>query len=83
MFNSTYELVRVTLSSGNSALYECAPNHMPREGIPDSRQWPIMYGKQIAVKLGATWHKSAVLDSSMPEITDAKAISILESFTEV
>jgi len=37
--------VLVTLPSGNRAVYTVQPQHLPREGVPQSKSWPIEYGR--------------------------------------
>jgi hypothetical protein len=51
----TNVLMRVLLSSGNYALYDVQPNHVPRDDIPQSIEWPVMYGTQIAHESQGLW----------------------------
>ena len=71
--NSNY---MVTLPSGNLAVYSVQPQHLPREDIEQSKEWPMMYGEQIAVKFvdKDLW----VLSKDRKEITDLKLIALLE-----
>ena len=48
-------LIRVTLTSGNQAIYDVQPQHIPRIDIPQSKEWPVMYGKQIAHESQGLW----------------------------
>ena len=68
----------VTLPSGNRAVYSVQPQHVPREGIPDSRDWPIMYGRQIAHEVDDVWYKP---DGWTP-ITDPKLVALFERCPE-
>lgn len=67
-------LVLVTLTSGNRAVYDVQPQHMPRDDIPYSIDWPQMYGTQIAVNLSGDWYKSGLKE----KITDLRTIALLE-----
>ena len=50
-------IVRVVLPSGNHALYSVQPQHLPRESVQQSYQWPSMYGQQLAVRINGDWFK--------------------------
>ena len=65
-------LFNVRLPSGNRAVYSVQPQHVPRDDIPESFDWPIQYGKQIAVEFNGIWHQGN------KEITDLKTIALLE-----
>lgn len=65
-------LFNVCLPSGNRAVYSVQPQHVPRDDIPESFNWPILYGKQIAVEFDGTWH------DGKNQITDLKTIALLE-----
>jgi hypothetical protein len=65
-------LFNVCLPSGNRAVYSVQPQHIPRDDIPESFNWPILYGKQIAVEFDGTWH------DGKNKITDLKTIALLE-----
>ena len=65
-------LFNVCLPSGNRAVYSVQPQHVPRDNIPESFNWPILYGKQIAVEFNGTWH------DGKNQITDLKIIALLE-----
>jgi hypothetical protein len=65
-------LFNVVLPSGNRAVYSVQPQHIPRDDIPESFNWPILYGKQIAVEFDGTWH------DGKNQITDLKTIALLE-----
>ena len=65
-------LFNVCLPSGNRAVYSVQPQHVPRDDIPESFDWPIQYGKQIAVEFNGIWHQGN------KEITDLKTIALLE-----
>ena len=69
----------VTLASGNRAVYSVQPQHLPREDIARSIDWPQMYGEQIAVELQGRWYKTG----GKEEITDPKTIALLERCPEV
>lgn len=71
--NSNY---MVKLPSGNLAVYSVQPQHLPREDIESSKDWPIMYGEQIAVKFvdKDLW----VSSKDRKQITDLKLIALLE-----
>jgi hypothetical protein len=55
MQTSNKVMIRVTLNSGNQAIYDCQPQHVPTVDIPDSIQWPVMYGKQVAHESQGLW----------------------------
>jgi hypothetical protein len=59
-------LVRVTLSSGNQAIYDCQPQHVPRADNPASLELPVLYGVQIAHESQGQWFYPGGWD----EITD-------------
>jgi hypothetical protein len=61
-------LIRVTLNSGNQAIYDVQPQHVPRVDIPRSKQWPVMYGTQVAHESQGLWFYPGGWD----EITDKK-----------
>ena len=67
-------LFNVVLPSGNRAVYSVQPQHIPRDDIPESRNWPFQYGKQIAVLLGENWYQVG----GKKQITDLKTIALLE-----
>ena len=75
MHTLTNSLVRVVLNSGNIAIYRVQPQHLPRENIPQSREWPLMYGEQIAHQLGDKWFHVG----GWNEITDKKTLTLLNS----
>ena len=64
----------VTLPSGNRAVYSVQPQHVPREDVPGSREWPMLWGEQLAVQLSGRWYKTG----GKEEITDPKTIALLE-----
>lgn len=64
----------VTLDSGNPAVYLVAPQHLPREHIPESRRWPIELGEQVAHGLAGKWYRPG----GWEEITDTRIIQLLE-----
>jgi hypothetical protein len=68
----------VTLPSGNRAVYSVQPQHVPREGIPDSRDWPIMYGRQIAHEVDDVWYRP----DGWTLITDPKLVALFERCPE-
>jgi len=56
-------------------VYSVQPQHLPRDDIPQSKDWPTMYGQQLAVRFnGDTWISS--IDKNV--ITDLKTIALLE-----
>jgi len=61
-------LIRVTLNSGNQAIYDVLPQHVPREDIPQSKEWAVMYGTQVAHESQGLWF----YPGSWEEITDKK-----------
>lgn len=67
-------LFNVPLPSGNRAVYSVQPQHIPRDDIPDSLNWPRLYGKQIAVQLNQVWYTA----DAKTEIKDNKTITLLE-----
>jgi hypothetical protein len=71
----TETLIKVILNSGNFAVYECQPQHIPREDIPQSREWPIMYGNQIAHQSRGQWFKCG----GWQEITEPKTLKLLNN----
>lgn len=72
----SYAHFMVTLPSGNPAVYLVQPQHLPREDAEHTKEWPIMYGEQIAVKFlnEDKW----VSSKDRKEITDLKLIALLE-----
>lgn len=70
-----HPFIKVKLPGGYDAVYQVQPHHVPRLDIPESRDWPIWYGKQIAHadKTGA-WFKPG----NWIEITDPKIVAILD-----
>ena len=64
----------VILPSGNPAVYLVQPQHLPRDDIPQSKDWPSTYGQQLAVRVGGDW----VSSKDQRVITDLKTISLLE-----
>jgi hypothetical protein len=71
--------VLVTLPSGNRAVYTVQPQHLPREGIPESKSWPIEYGRQVAHELDGTWYRP---DGWTP-VGDPKLVALFERCPEV
>ena len=67
-------LLNVMLPSGNRALYSVAPQHVPRDDIPNSYQYPRMYGQQVAVELNGDWCRSGTLE----KITDLKTLALID-----
>ena len=61
-------LIRVTLNSGNQAIYDVSPQHVPRGDIPQSKEWPVMYGTQVAHESQGLWF----YPDGWEEITDKK-----------
>jgi hypothetical protein len=59
-------LVRVTLSSGNQAIYDCQPQHVPRADNLASLELPVLYGVQIAHESQGQWF----YPNGWDEITD-------------
>ena len=73
-------LLNVVLPSGNRAVYEVQPQHVPREGIAQSLEWPRMYGRQIAVYADGKWYQPG---GSWEPITDAEKVSALDSIEKI
>ena len=67
-------LLTYRLPSGNKAVYEVQPQHLPREDIAESYQWGIDHGRQIAHEKDGCWFKP----SGWEEITDLKTVALLE-----
>ena len=61
-------LVRVTLSSGNQAIYDCQPQHVPRADNPATLELPVLYGVQVAHESQGQWF----YPNGWDEITDKK-----------
>jgi hypothetical protein len=70
---------RVVLPSGNAAIYIVQPQHVPRNDIPASIEWPRMYGEQIAHELSGRWYRPGGWD----EITDARTLALIERCPEL
>lgn len=68
----------VTLDSGNKAVYSVEPQHVPREGVDESRRWPMMHGRQIAHEKDGVWY----CPGGWEEILDQRTISLLERCPE-
>ena len=64
----------VRLPSKNLALYSVQPQHVPRDDIPASADWPRMFGTQIAHELRGQWFKPG----GWVEITDARTLALIE-----
>jgi hypothetical protein len=47
----------IQLPSGGRAVYTVQPQHLPREDVPDSRLWPMMYGEQVAHEKDGVWYR--------------------------
>lgn len=71
--------VLVTLPGGDRAVYTVEPQHLPREGIPESKDWPVRYGRQVALQMDGRWFRP----DAFTEITDLKLIALLERCPEV
>jgi hypothetical protein len=56
-------------------VYLVQPQHLPREDIEQSKEWPLMYGEQIAVKFENDW----ILTNGKTKVTDIKLIQSLEN----
>lgn len=69
----------VRLPSGNRAVYTVQPQHVPREDIPESRDWPIFFGRQVAHELDGRWYRP----DGWTEVTDPKLITLFERCAEV
>ena len=68
-------LLRVTLPSGNAAVYEVQPQHMNLQHWGASlNQSAIEFGRQLAHELDGRWFKPGGWD----EITDPRTIELLE-----
>jgi len=39
-----------TFPNGLRAVFEVQPQHVPREDIPESINWPVIHGRQIAIE---------------------------------
>jgi hypothetical protein len=74
MVANSETLLLVTLPSANRAVYSVQPQHLPREGIPGSNEWPIMWGQQIAHELDGIWYRPG----GWTPIDDRKAVALLE-----
>ncbi len=66
--------LRIKLPSGNAAIYSVEPQHVPRDHVPESRDWPQRYGHQIAHSANGHWFKPG----GWEEITDLRTIALLE-----
>lgn len=71
--------VLVTLPSGNRAVYTVQPQHLPRKGIPQSKSWPIEYGRQVAHELDGTWYRP----DGWTSVDDPKLVALFERCPEV
>jgi hypothetical protein len=60
-------IVRVVLPSGNHALYSVQPQHLPRESVQQSYQWPSMYGQQLAVRINGDWFKPGLREKMLDQ----------------
>ena len=69
----------VTLPSGNRAVYSVQAQHVPRDDVPGSNEWPIMWGRQVAHEMGGTWYRP---DGWTP-IDDPKLVALFERCPEV
>ena len=69
-----YNLINVVLPSGNRAIYDVQPQHMPLDSIPESYQWPSMYGVQKFVRIGGDWYRTGQLTEKITDPTVLAAI---------
>lgn len=75
--SNTNMLVR--LPGGERAVYTVQPQHLPREDILESKDWPARYGRQVAIEVDGRWFRP----DAWTEITDLKLIALLERCPEV
>lgn len=61
------------------AVYSVQPQHVPREDIPESINWPAQHGHMVAHFHEGQWFKPG----GWEEIRDPQAIAALNSVTEV
>lgn len=71
--------VLVTLPSGNRAIYTVQPQHLPREGVPESSTWPIELGRQVAHEVDGVWYRP----DGWTEVNDPKLVALFERCPEV
>jgi hypothetical protein len=69
----TTQLIRVRLPSGNDAIYQVTPNHLPRPDIPDSAHWPAHCGTQIAHEQHGQWFRVG----NWQPVTDPKTLQMI------
>lgn len=69
----------VTLSSGNRAVYSVQPQHLPREDIAGSHEWPVMWGRQIAHELDGVWYRP----DGWTKIDDPRLVELFEKCPKV
>ena len=75
---TTKTLLRVTLPSGNPAVYEVQPQHLneqPGTTLAERARW---FGRQVAVRLDGNWYRTGRLD----RIEDPRTVALLENCTE-
>lgn len=69
----------VTLTSGNRAVYSVQPQHLPREEIPGSHEWPVMWGRQVAHELDGVWYRP----DGWTKIDDPRLIELFKKCPKV
>lgn len=71
-------LVKVTLPSGNKAIYDAAPQLLTKTNTPVAER-VRMHAKQIAVQFNGTWFARGGKD----QITDPRTLRLLADCPEV
>lgn len=73
-------LVIVLLPSGNRALYRVQPQHVPREGVPASFDWPRSFGRHMGTQFDGKWHARDAHGAMVP--LDGYTESLIERCPE-
>ena len=71
-------LVCAVLPSGNTAIYDVQPEHVPRADLPGSLFWPMQYGRQVAHERDGVWFNPG----GWNPVQDARAIANLNHLRE-
>lgn len=75
---SDRRLIAVVLPSGNAAVYDVLPRHVPTPTEPQSYELPMMFGEQVAHELDGVWYQRG----GWTPIEDQRAIANLEHLKE-
>jgi hypothetical protein len=64
----------VTLPDGSRAVFDVQPQHIPREDIEGSKDWPRLLGRAVAQEIDGVWYRP----DGFTEITDKRLVKLFE-----